>query len=152
MKRLVYLVGILIIAAACKEVYEKPPQAFIEATLFNSSTKLAMSSVVTIRGVGIDSLWLYQSNVNQFLLPLSTKDTTNFLVTFDSKTDTLSIVHETTQKYASMETGFYYEYKMRAIQYTHNRIDSLEITDSLVTIIWNENIKFYLHPLPAGGN
>ena len=51
-----------------------------------------------------------------------------------------------------METGFYYEYKLDTIEFTHNRLDSIKIIDSLVTIKWNENIKLYIRPLPPVGN
>ncbi len=152
MKRFVYFFSFLILTSACKEVYEAPPQAFIQVSLLNSSTELAISPTVTVRGIGLDSIWIKPTSESSFLLPLSTKDTTRFQMKFDSVTDTLTIVHGTTQKYASMETGFYYEYKLRALQYTHHRINLLQISDSLVTINWHENIKFYLRPLSAGGN
>jgi hypothetical protein len=51
-----------------------------------------------------------------------------------------------------METGFYYEYKLQSVRFTQNRIDSVEIIDSLVTTKWNENIKLYIHPLAPVGN
>ena len=51
-----------------------------------------------------------------------------------------------------METGFYYEYKLKSVESTHNRIVSIDITDSLVTTKWHENIKLNIRPLPVGGN
>jgi len=86
------------------------------------------------------------------LLPMTIKDTTRFIIWLDSKSDSITFVHETTRKYDSMETGFYYEYKLQSVRFTQNRIDSVEIIDSLVTTKWNENIKLYIHPLPAVGN
>ena len=47
---------------------------------------------------------------------------------------------------------FYYEYKLRNIDFSQNRIDSILITDSLVTKTWHENIKLYIRPLPSGSN
>jgi hypothetical protein len=41
---------------------------------------------------------------------------------------------------------------LKSINYTNNRIDSISITDSLVTKKWNENIKLYLSPLATGNN
>jgi hypothetical protein len=118
----------------------------------NSTTDLAMTSKVTIQGIGRDSLWISEAGVNKIILPLSTNDTTSFLISFDSTVDKISFIHTTTQKYGSMETGFYYEYKLKSIESTHNRIESIDIIDSLVTQKWHENIKLYIRPLPAGGN
>ena len=157
MKRFIYFLGILILAASCKEVYDAPPQAFAQASILNpvymdSTKQVAVSSTFTIQGIGIDKPWIKDSTGTAFLIPLWTNDTARFVMTFDTKTDTVFIIHDATMKYASMETGFYYEYKLKALKYTHNRIDSLIISDSLATINWHENIKFYLRPLPGGGN
>lgn len=152
MKRFLYLIFILIIVSACKEVFEMPPQSLLKATFLNSSTKKAISPIVTVWGIGLDSLWVKDSLLQEIILPLSTNDTTNYLISFDSRIDTITFFHETTQKYASMESGFYYEYKLRSIDYTHNQIDSIQITDSLITKKWHENIKLYIRPLPVGGN
>jgi hypothetical protein len=140
----------LLVATACKEVFEKPPQSLLEAYLFDSSTKNALTSIVTVQGLGLDSLWADKTSMTKITLPLSPNDTTSYLITFDSTTDTITFLHETYQKYLSMETGFYFEYKLRSIEYSHNRIDSVQIIDSLVTTKWHENIKLYIHPLPAG--
>jgi hypothetical protein len=152
MKRFLYFTFILIVLCACKEVFLPPPQALVKLSLLNSTTKKAMSSTVSVWGIGREKVWMKDSVVEEILLPLSTNDTTNYLVYFDSQVDTLSFIHETYQKYASMETGFYHEFKLKSIDYTHHRIDSIRITDSLVIKTWNENIKLYLHPLSAGGN
>jgi len=140
------------IAAACKEVFEAPPQSLLQASLLNSETNKAITPRISVIGAGLDSLWIYQEDLSSFLLPLSQKDTTTFLISFDSYIDTLTFFHETRLKYASMETGFYFDYKLDSIAFTHTRIDSILITDSLITTKWNENIKLYIRPLPAGGN
>lgn len=157
MRRFIYLIGILALALSCKEVYEAPPQAFAQASLLNaiyldSVKQVPVNSTFTIQGIGREKPWIKDSTGNAFLIPLWTNDTARFVMTFDTKTDTVSIIHDATLKYASMETGFYYEYKLKALKYTHNRIDSLIISDSLATINWHENIKFYLRPLLNSGN
>jgi hypothetical protein len=152
MKRFIYLICFLIVAFACKEVFEAPPQALLKASFYNSSTKIAMSPSITLQGVGLDSLLLRDSTALNVLMPLTIKDTTRFILWLDSKSDSITFVHQTIQKYASMESGFYYEYKLHSVRYTHNRIDSIKIVDSLVTTKWNENIKLYIHPLPSGSN
>jgi len=152
MKRFLYLIVVLIALAACKEVFDVPPQALIQATFLNSETKNAISPKTTIYGIGLEYLWVKDSVLQKILLPLSSNDTTSYVIAFDSKIDTVTFIHDTYQKYASMESGFYFEYKLKSIDYTNNRIDSILITDSLVTKKWNENIKLYLSPLATGNN
>ena len=111
-----------------------------------------LSPVVTVLGVGRDSLLADQQTTPNVLLPLTLLDTTRYIIWLDSKADSITFVHQTIQKYASVETGFYYEYKLLSVRFTNTRIDSLIIIDSLVTIKWNENIKLYIHPLPDSVN
>lgn len=148
MKRFLYLICFLIIAAACKEVFEAPPQALLKASLYNSATNKEMSPRVTLQAVGLDLPFFRDSVIFNVLFPLTIKDTTRYLILLDSVADSITFIHETKQKYASMESGFYYEYILRSVRFTGNRIDSVKITDSLVTTKWNENIKLYIHPLP----
>jgi len=152
MKRFLYLICILIGVIACKEVYEVPPQAMLQASFLDSSTKKALTLTVTVQGIGRDSLWVKDAILSGIMLPLSINDTTSYLISFDSQIDKISFIHSSMQKYASMETGFYYEFKLETIDYSHNRIDSIQITDSLITQNWHENIKLYIHHLPAGTN
>jgi hypothetical protein len=152
MKRLIYLLSILVIGYACKEVYEIPPQTFVQASFLNSSTKATVSQKVTVWGSGQKYLWVKDSLLQKILLPLSANDTTSFVISFDSKIDTITFIHQTIQKFDTMESGFYFEYKLQSIDYTNNQIDSIVITDSLVTKKWNENIKLYLNTPVTGGN
>lgn len=152
MKRVVYLLLILITAAACKEVFEAPPQALLKATLLNSNAGGTVSPIVSIRGIGIETYLFKDTALSVLNLPLSENTKSSFLVSFDSVTDTIDFTYETSLKYASIETGFYNEYKLQSIDFTKNRIDSILITDSLVTKTWHENIKLYLRPLSFGSN
>lgn len=148
MKRIIYLFTFLIVAFACKEVFVAPPQALLQATLLNSNSTsgATITSTVTISGIGMENTLYSDTTLTELLLPLSTNDTTSFVISFDSTIDTVTFIHETSMKYASMETGFYYEYKLRNIDFSMHRIDSILITDSLVTKTWHENIKLYIHP------
>lgn len=152
MKRLIYLIGFLILAAACKEVYEEPPQSFLWASFYRSDTNKPISPVTTVQGVGVDYNWFGDTAVSNLLLPLTNKDTSQFIVWLDGTSDSLTFIHQDTLKYLSMESGFYYEYKLLSVRFSQNRIDSVRIIDSLVTKNWHENIKLYIRPLPAGGN
>lgn len=152
MKRFLQLICILIVISACKEVFDAPPQALLQASLLNSVTKKALTSNVSVLGIGLDSLWIKETSESVIMLPLSSNDTTKLLILFDSHIDTLTFIHETYHKYASMESGFYFEFKLHSIDHTKNRIDSIQIIDSLVTQKLHENIKLYIRPLPVGGN
>lgn len=111
-----------------------------------------MSHSVILLGVGLDSLLYRDTTIFNILLPLTIKDTTRYIIWLDSKSDSITFVHEKTQKYASMESGFYYEYKLNSVRFSQNRIDSVKIIDNLVTTKWNENIILYIHPLLPGSN
>lgn len=152
MKRLLYLICILLAVAACKEEFEAPPKAMLQVNFLNSITKDTISSKTTMKGWGQEYLWVKDSVLQDILLPLSSNDSTRFIVSFDSVIDTITFFHQTILKYESMESGFYNEYKLRSIVNTKNRIDSVEISDSLITKNWNENIKLYLHPLSISDN
>jgi hypothetical protein len=152
MKRIVFLIIILIVAIACKEVFEVPPEAFLKAELLDSTTEESDTSTVTISGIGIDNTLYKDSALTEILFPLSAEDTSKFLVSFDSVEDTITFIYETTLVYASMETGFYNEYTLHSITFSTNRIDSIAISDTLVTKAWNENITIYLRPLSSGSN
>ncbi|MGE5428005.1 MAG: DUF6452 family protein [Methylococcaceae bacterium] len=152
MKRYVYLIGFLLLAWACKETFEAPPQSLLVGSFYNSATNKEISPVATAQGVDNAMFLFGDTTISKILLPLTFKDTTRYIVWLDATSDSLTFIHQAFRKYASVETGFYYEYKLLSVRYTHNRIDSVKITDSLVTKKWNENIKLYIHPLPAGGN
>ncbi len=152
MKCFLYMVFFLIASSSCKEVFEDPPQSLVEASFLNSETLKAVSSNISVWGNGVETAWVKDTVLQGIILPLSPNDTTKYMISFDSQNDTVTFIHETILKYDSMETGFYYEFKIRSIESTHNRIDFIEIIDSLVTKNWHENIQLYLRPLPAGSN
>ncbi len=152
MKQILYLIFILIAATACKEVFEVPPQALLKASILNSNAGGTISPTVSVRGIGIETYLFKDTALSALNLPLSTNTKSSFQVSFDSVIDTITFTHKDSLEYASMETGFYYEYKLQSIDFTKNRIDSILITDSLVTKTWHENIKLYLRPLSSGSN
>lgn len=152
MKKYWSVLVLLLAILACKEVYETPPQAMLQATILNSVTKKSLTPKVTLWGAGLDSLWIYETDLNILTLPLNNSDTAYYNLALDSKTGTLTFYYETLLKYASMETGFYYEFKLKKVISNHSRIDSIQITDSLVTKNWHENIILYTRPLSAGTN
>ena len=146
MKQVIYLIILLITATACKEVYEAPPQSLLRATILDSTTGGTTTPTVSVCGIGIEPYLLIDTTLSVLNLPLSANNESGFLITFDSISDTITFTHDTSMKYASMESGFYNEYKLHHIDFSKHRIDSILITDSLVTKTLHENIKLYIHP------
>ena len=140
------MIILLIAATACKEAYEAPPQALLRSTIMNSITGGTTTPTVSIRGKGIETYLFKDTALSVLNLPLSANNESSFLIIFDSISDTITFTYDTSMKYASMESGFYNEYKLHNIDFSKNRIDSILITDSLVTKTLHENIKLYIHP------
>lgn len=153
MKKFVYSLIFVLLLFACEEVFDPPPQALLEVSIENVDTLITTKPKVSVYGVGMeDSIWIYQEQTNDFLLPLSSAETSSFVVLLDSIADTLTIYHENTLIFESAETGFYNQFKILDVEHTFNRIDDYEVTDSVVTTNWHENIQLYINSLPADSN
>ena len=149
MRQFFSLIMIILTIAACEETFDKPPRSELVAQVKFSSGAENADPFISVYGVGQDSIWISQVQTKEFNLPLSTLESSSFVVLFDSIADTLTIVHENTINYESVESGFYYEYWIKDIRHTFNRINSLVVLDSAVTQTWNENITLYITDLPA---
>jgi len=152
MKQLFSAILIFLILAGCKETFDTPPQAQLVVKVSYTSETTSEVPVISAYGAGQDSIWIYQETTSEFNLPLSINESSSFVVLFDSIPDTLTIFHESTLNYESIESGFYYEYWIKNIRHTYNRIDSVVVLDSAVTQFWNENIELYINDLPADTN
>lgn len=149
MKQLKILFILIVAAAACKEIFEPPPQSLLEVRVEYSESTTTGSPKISVYGVDQDSIWIYQEQTRQIWLPLSKTGSSSFVMLFDSIPDTLTVIHDTELKYGSMVTGFYYEYWIREIEHSWNRIDSVILKDSAVNNFWHENIRLYIHTLPT---
>lgn len=58
-------------------------------------------------------------------------------------TDRIDIQYTTKPYFASEDCGVVYHYRITNLQYTRNLIDSIAITDSLITNLDTERIKIY---------
>lgn len=152
MRKILYSLISLALFVACQDVFESPPQALLEVKIKNVDTLNTSKPKVSVYGVGRDSIWIYQVQTDVFRLPLSSGDTTSYMVLLDSIADTLSIIHSNELIFESAETGFYQESKILDIEHSFNRIDDYEVTDSAVTKNWHENIQLYIHSLPTDAN
>lgn len=149
MKHFFSFIMVIMAVAACEETFDNPPRSELVAQIEFSSGTENPDPYISVYGVGQDSIWISQVQTKEFNLPLSTAESTSLVILLDSIADTLTIVHENTINYESVESGFYYEYRIKNIGHTFNRIDSLIVLDSAVTQTWNENIKLYITDLPA---
>jgi hypothetical protein len=140
------------VATSCKEDFDLPPESKLKASLYNSGTGTETEMVVSLNPVGLDSLFYNKQKVKSFIVPLSTGTSTTFAVSLDGVYDTITFVHQPAIQYISMESGFFFEYKLESVSSSNHRIASIQITDSLVTNILHENIKIYALPLPSGSN
>lgn len=152
MKKILYSLFFVAAIVACRDLYDAPPQALLEVKITNVDTLSNRIPKVSVYGVGQDSIWIYQEQTNVFRLPLSVKETTSFVLLLDSIADTLTIKHSNELIFESAESGFYNEYKILDVGHSLNRIDDYEVTDSMVTKNWHENIELYILSLPAGDN
>ena len=152
MKKLTYFVLLVIAVAACKEVFDPPPQALLEVSIEYSDPNTTITPKVSVQGVDKDSIWIYQEELTTFRLPLTSHNNTEFVVLLDSIADTLNIFHENEFKYESIESGFYNEHWILDIEHTLHRIDSVVVVDSAVTKNWHENIQLYISSIAANNN
>jgi hypothetical protein len=152
MKKAFYIFFLAFVAIACDESFDAPPKALLEVKLVNVDTLDTSSPLISVYGVGLDSLWIDSVSTNTFRLQLGTGLSSSFVLLLDSIADTLTVYHENELIFESAESGFYYQYKIQDIEHTSHRVDDYEVTDSLVTKNWHENIQLYINPLPADGN
>ncbi|MCM1520508.1 MAG: DUF6452 family protein [Lachnoclostridium sp.] len=128
------------------------------AGYYSMSTKKAISlSQVGVMGVGApgDSLlYLPSQTLSQIYLPFrSTAHTTsyrliyNFTVTEENPVaayDEITFNYDSEPWFASEECGAMYRYRIKSYTYTRVLIDSLAVTDSLITNLDREQIRIYL--------
>jgi len=101
----------------------------------------------TVYGIGrADSLIYDQaSSVSSFNLPLSPScDTTGFVFTMGTETDTIIFLYSRELHLLSMECGFTTYYYIEGIDNTSNTIDSVSVVNEKVTTGDDENIQIYL--------
>ncbi len=152
MRKILYSLFLVAAIVACQDLYDAPPQALLEVKLVNVDTLDTRIPKVSVYGVDQDSIWIYQEQTNVFRLPLSLEETTSFVLLLDSIADTLTIRHSNELIFESAESGFYHEFKISDVGHSFNQIDDYEVTDSMVTKNWHENIELYIFSLPADDN
>lgn len=98
-----------------------------------------------------DSLLVDNVRTSQVYLPLrSTKSSTAFYIRYLQKQldfprlyDTITLAYESMPYFASYDCGAMYRYRIQKMEYTRHLIDSVAVTDSLVTNLDRETLKIF---------
>jgi len=145
------IVAAFSILNGCDETFDLPPSVYSGIKFSYSDSSKTTSPIISAYGLGVvgingaDSLLYDSVSTNEISVTFSLNDSSAFVFTIDSLTDTLTVYHTNTLIEESIESGFYYEYEITSINFTTNRIDSVAISDSTVTSVWNENLEIYIN-------
>jgi len=115
-------------------------------TKIRTATAFSIDSI-TVKGINKDSL-LYNNTkkISSIILPLNKLDTiSRYQVTFNSITDTVTILHTNYDTYLSMECGCIKTHKIDSAYSTKHFLDSVSVKTNNVNTSTSakENIKLY---------
>lgn len=90
-----------------------------------------LKDTIRIQGIGNDSLINDTLSITAIRLPLKAFDkTTAFVVQKDKlRADTITFLHENTERFISFECGVMILHDLVDVQHTHNRIDSIKVAN-----------------------
>ena len=148
MKKVFFLLAILVSLVTCREIFDTPPQPRLGAAIKYSSNA-SVSPLISVYSSGMDSMWINAENLSTISLPLNINSTTELVILIDSVADVLEFTHDYSINYESMESGFFYTWKLSKLAFTTNRIDSILVHNPIVTEKWDENITIYINDLPS---
>lgn len=137
----------------CTENHNSIPLAGFYS--YETKEPLTLNSV-EIGGVGApgDSLLLAAGiSAGQLYLPFrATNPLTRFYIRYNTSEgeqsvlpDTLTFDYESKPYFASEDCGAMYHYLITSFSYTRHRVDSVAVTDSLITNIDRQTIEIYFH-------
>ncbi|MBO4943437.1 MAG: hypothetical protein J6C95_08415 [Muribaculaceae bacterium] len=123
------------------------------AGMYSSATEKPVTiKNVEISGVGApgDSILLDKSkSVSEIYLPMrSTRQQTSWRLRYyqeglEGIEDIITFDYESVPQFVSEECGAMYFYRITNFSYTENLIDSVAVTDSLITNVERERIRIY---------
>ena len=157
MKRILYIAvaaGLLCTAACSNDGCLDNQSSIPLAGVYSSETGNPVSiNGIQIMGVGApnDSLLVASGAVQQVYLPMrSTASTTEWRFHYtqagiddESFDDYVSFTYTSQPYFASEECGAMYRYHITDVKYTTNLLDSVVVTDSLITNADIERIRLY---------
>lgn len=125
------------------------------AGFFTPDGKQVQLDSLAIHGVGApnDSLLITPgTQVSEVYLPLrSTASSTSYVIHYtyrelddDRYNDTISLEYTSIPYFVSEECGAMYYYHIDQLNHTTHLIESIEITDSLITNVDQQRIKIYM--------
>lgn len=140
--------GLVFVFWGCQEVYDIPPQSQVQINFYGVDEEEEVSSksiLLSIKGVDSDSVWVSAVKTNSFVLPLGNSGVDTFELMMDSVVDQLRITYTPILNYESMSTGFYYDYHIKSVEFTSNKINEVYLIDTLVIDTAHENIQLLLN-------
>lgn len=105
---------------------------------------------LTVRGVGapLDSALLRNTTAGQVYLPFrASQPSTTYIFTADGVDDEVTFTYSSIPYFASEECGAMYRYRITGVQHTDAFIDSVAVTDSLITNVNLEQIRIYFRTI-----
>jgi len=149
---LLYITGLCLMFYSCEseKICESSTVSILNAGFYSVPDSIPEAVSVddlTVYGIGREDSLIYDqaSSVGSFVLPLSPScDTTGFVFTLGSDTDTIIFLYSRELHLLLMECGFTTYYYIERIDNTSNVIDSISVVNEKVTTGDDENIQIYL--------
>jgi len=122
---------------------------------FYKKTLNTQTNVYSTSALSVDSIWVHgidndsmlyknKKNISSISLPLrKTENQTDFEIRFNNTTDTLTILHQDTLQYLSLECGCIKTFVVDTVITTNHFIDSVKISNHTVNTTDVEHIKIY---------
>jgi len=122
---------------------------------FYSATYDSTTDTTTISSLSIDSLWIHginndsmiyddEESISSVSLPLrKASNQTDYEIRFNETTDTITILHQDTTQYLSLECGCIKTFVIDTVLTTNHFIDSVKINNHTVNTTDAEHIKIY---------
>ncbi len=131
-------------ADTSKERCQEKTDVFLNAGLFNDSTKKECSLKLSAYGLDRDSMWYSSQNLKSLEFPLNpNEEETDFVLVFEDGQvcDTLRFFYTNEPKLLSVVCGGIVVHHLQNVQTTRHGISSVEILEPEVTNSALQNLK-----------
>lgn len=146
--QIIVIQGFLFLVCSCTpEACLEETEAYVKATFYSSATgKSVIPDSLTIYGSGMDTTFIYEKarGIRVANLPLNVSAQSSvFVVTINTLTDTLTILHTSYPHLISQECGYTWYHNIEEPSFTGNAIDSIHSPKRVITTFNEENIRIY---------
>lgn len=121
--------------------------AFVKASFYvNDTGKRVAPDSLTVFGLGIDTVMLYNkgTNIQPALLPLdASSGKSTFIIRINGITDTMSLTYNSFPHLISKECGYSFYHTIDTTSFTKNIIDTIRILNKNITTLNEENLRIY---------